>query len=64
MLTHIAFLADEFLLEQGFTIVDPGPGLPRTATRGELRYEIEPRCRCTYCPEHANPNYVRLKPAA
>lgn len=57
MTRHIAWVADEFLLEQGFTITDPGPGLVRTAARGELSFELEPRCGCEYCPQPTHPNY-------
>lgn len=57
MTRHVAWVADEYLLGQGFTITDPGPGLPRTAVRGDLEYELDPRCLCDYCPRPAHENY-------
>lgn len=57
MTVHIAWVADEFLLRQGFTITDPGPGLARTAVRGRLSFELEPRCVCDWCPAPEHPNY-------
>jgi len=54
---HIGWAADEFLLAQGFTIVDPGPGKPRTASRGDLEFGLEPRCGCDWCPVPDHPNY-------
>jgi len=50
MTEHVAWVADEFLLNEGFTIEDPGPGCRRTATRRGLSFDLEPRCRCEYCP--------------
>lgn len=57
MTRHVGWVADEFLMGQGFVITDPGPGLPRHAARGHLSFELEPRCRCEYCPAPNNPNY-------
>jgi hypothetical protein len=57
MIRHIAWVFDEFLMEHSFVITDPGPGQRRTAVRGDLSYEIGPRCRCDYCPESQHPNY-------
>lgn len=57
MTRHVAWVADEFLLERGFTITDPGPGRHRTASRGEMLFGLAPRCECEYCPEPNHPNY-------
>lgn len=54
---HIGWVADEFLLENGFTIEDPGPGQRRSATRNGLGFDLEPRCLCEYCPAPEHPNY-------
>lgn len=57
MTRHVAWVADEFLMERGFTITDPGPGRPRSAVRGDLEYQLDPRCPCDYCPTPTHPNY-------
>lgn len=57
MTRHVAWAADEFLLEKGFVIADPGPGQMRRATRGDLAFELEPRCRCDWCPAPNHSNY-------
>lgn len=60
MTRHIAWVADEFLLDHGFTITDPGPGCRRTATRDGLSFVLEPACLCEYCPPMRHPNYRRV----
>lgn len=60
MLICETWFADEFLMDLGFTITDPGPGRSRTATRGHLAYTLEPRCLCEYCPRPTHPNYRHL----
>lgn len=60
-MTHIADLADEFLLSKGFTIFDPGPGMKRTARRGSTVLNLEPRCPCECCPR---PTYLNYRFAA
>lgn len=57
MTEHPGWVADEFLMNQGFTITDPGPGRERAAVRGELVYPLEPRCSCECCPTPNHPNY-------
>ena len=63
MTRHIGWVSDLFLLEQGFTIADPGPGLPRRAFRGAIVLDLEPACRCEYCPPHEHPNYIHTRAA-
>lgn len=63
MTEHDGWVADEFLMEHGFTITDPGPGCPRKATRGDLVYELSPRCLCPWCPAPDHTNYRYVVPA-
>jgi hypothetical protein len=60
MTRHVAWVADEFLMDSGFTITDPGLGQQRTATRGHLEYELPPRCVCDWCPKPEHENYRYL----
>lgn len=60
MTVCLAYAADEYLLEQGFTITDPGPGQPRTAERAGLVLDLQPRCLCEHCPESEHPRYLRV----
>jgi hypothetical protein len=64
MTRHLGWMEDLFLLEHGFTIHDPGPGQPRRATRGDTVLDLEPACRCEYCPPHKHPNYIHTSRAA
>lgn len=57
MTRHIGWAADEFLLEQGFTIIDPGPGCSRIATRRGMSFDLEPRCCCEFCPSSRHRRY-------
>jgi len=61
MTEHIAWAAVEFLLNTGWTIVDPGLGRPRIASKNGIEFELEPRCECEYCPQPPeHPNYRHI----
>jgi hypothetical protein len=60
MTEHTAWIADAFLLGEGFVIIDPGPDQRRTATRRGLSFDLEPLCRCPYCPAPTSRRYRRL----
>lgn len=57
MLACDLWLADVFLLSQGYVITDPGPGRRRSIERDGQRYDAEPQCNCPDCPPHLHPNY-------
>jgi len=63
VIAHLPWLLDEFLLERGWSIRDPGPGLDRLAVRGRMTLELGPACRCEYCPPHEHPNYIHTRAA-
>lgn len=63
MLACLRHLGDEYLLQVGCVIHDPGVGHRRTlTTRNGRTHDIDPACQC--CPTHEHPNYRRLKEAA
>lgn len=64
MTRHVGWVADEFLMNNGFTIVDRGPGLVRTASRDHLVFELPPRCLCDWCPATTHENYRLLAPVS
>ncbi|MFG1872179.1 hypothetical protein [Micromonospora arborensis] len=57
MLTCELWLADDFLLSQGYVITDPGPGQRRVIERDGRRYDVVPACECPDCPSHLHGNY-------
>lgn len=43
------WLADDFLVRNGFAITDPGNGMPRVAARRGITFPLDPKCRCVHC---------------
>lgn len=60
MLACSTWLADDFLLRQGWTITDPGNGAIRTVERDGRTLSLGPACSC--CPPRTEPNYRTVLP--
>ncbi len=60
MLACSTWLADDFLLRQGWTITDPGHGAARAIERDGRVFSLDPACTC--CPTRTEPNYHKAPP--